>query len=185
MKLGQKVLVTWGTYKGLTGVITETRYTKNITLKLDAKPFEIEVSADHLELIEEQQQDKIMEFLQYLYEQDLKWFEELKADYKEKGYKEYIEMLKKNEITKTVLNFAKMTSQDAAATFKKDLDNRYAKLINKVEKKVGKVISIEVKRNYNEGFDGLVTGEKGTCRLTTILAGGHSIQRLHYRTLCK
>jgi transcription antitermination factor NusG len=52
MKLGQKVLVTWGAYKGLTGVITETRYTKNITLKLGSKPFEIEVSADHLEVVE-------------------------------------------------------------------------------------------------------------------------------------
>ncbi|MCP1159405.1 hypothetical protein [Bacillus infantis] len=54
MKLGQKVLVTWGTYKGLTGVITEIRYTKNITLKLDSKPYEIEVSSDHLEVVEEQ-----------------------------------------------------------------------------------------------------------------------------------
>lgn len=69
MKLGQKVLVTWGTYKGLTGVITEIRYTKNITLKLDSKPFEIEVSADHLELVEEQQTksvtvlDKLQEVL--------------------------------------------------------------------------------------------------------------------------
>lgn len=59
MNIDQKVLITWGTYKGLTGTITATRYTKNIIVKLDSKPFEIEVSSDHIEPIKEEQQSSV------------------------------------------------------------------------------------------------------------------------------
>lgn len=129
--------------------------------------------------------ETIVEFLEHMYQKDVEWHEELKADYNEKGYKHYIEMVRRNEITKTVLELAKMPTQVAQQLFKKDLEARYNKLVATVTKKVGKVLSIEVKRNWNEGFDGVVTGENGKCQLTTILAGGYNIQRLHYRTLCK
>lgn len=129
--------------------------------------------------------EAIVEFLEHIYDEDVKWYERLKADYQEKGYEGYIEMLRRDEITKTAFDFARMTSQDAKKIFKHDIEVRYAKLVHVATKKVGTVIKIDVERNWNQGFDGLVTGENGTCRLWTVLAGGFNIQRLHYRTLCK
>jgi hypothetical protein len=132
----------------------------------------------------EEGHSEIVEFLEHIFEEDVKWQAELKADYKEKGYDAYIQMVRSGRTTKTVLAFAQMPTQEARKMFKQDLNVRYAKLVATVTKKVGKVIRIDVDRNWNNGFDGVVTGEYGTCNLTTILAGGYNIQRLHYRTLC-
>jgi hypothetical protein len=125
----------------------------------------------------------IMEFLNGLYEKDLKWFDELKADYKEKGNREYIRMVNRGDITKTVYGFATMTRKEAEEIFKKDIEIRYAKIVATVEKKIGKIQEIKVRRNPNYGFDGLVTGTDGRADLYTVLAGGYNIQRLHYRTM--
>jgi hypothetical protein len=127
----------------------------------------------------------IVEFLEDMYQKDLEWHEWLVADYKEKGYKAYLEMLKKDEITKTALDFAKMHKTEAAKIFRHDLDIRYAKLTHKIESKVGNVKEFQLKRNANHGLDGTVTGDKGTATLQTIVAGGYNIQRAHYRTLIK
>lgn len=129
--------------------------------------------------------EAIVEFLEYVYEQDVKWLAELKEDYKEKGVKYYTEQVRKGMVTKSALQLIKMPTAEAHKAFKKDLEARYVKLVATVTKKVGDIVSIEVKRNWNDGFDGWVTGTNGTCHLTTILAGGYNIQRLHYRTLCK
>jgi hypothetical protein len=134
---------------------------------------------------EEQGHGPIMEFLNDLYEQDVKWHAELKADYKEKGYKHYIQLVSKKQITKTVFDFARMTEKDAKDLFKRDINIRYMRLVHKVSEKVGEIQSINVRRNTNQQFDGLVTGTKGQAQLTTVLAGGENIQRLHYRTLVK
>lgn len=128
---------------------------------------------------------EIVEFLEYVYEQDVKWLADLKADYKEKGTKYYAEQVRKGMVTKSALQLIKMPTAEAHKAFKKDLEARYVKMVATVTKKVGDVVKIEVKRNWNDGFDGWVTGTNGKCQLTTILAGGYNIQRLHYRTLCK
>lgn len=127
----------------------------------------------------------ILEFLEHMLEADVKWHENLKADFNEKGYDAYVKYCRNNQITKVELMFAEMSAPEALKVFKKDLDIRYKKLVLAVEKKVGKVIKIDVDRNWNNGFDGVVLGENGVCSLTTIMAGGYNIQRLHYRTLCK
>jgi ribosomal protein L21E len=41
------VLITWGTYKGLTGTIT-TLNGKNVTVLLDDHGYEVELSTDHI-----------------------------------------------------------------------------------------------------------------------------------------
>jgi hypothetical protein len=127
----------------------------------------------------------IVEFLEDMYQKDLEWHEWLKNDYKEKGYKAYIEMIHKGETTKTNLDFAKMSKEEAAKLFRNDVNVRYAKLVSKIESKVGNVKEFQLKRNANQGLDGTVTGDKGSVTLQTIVAGGYNIQRAHYRTLIK
>jgi len=52
--------------------------------------------------------------------------------------------------------------------------------------KVGAVKDISFAHTGNNGsFNGIVKGEKGSCEIETILAGGYNIQRLHYRVLVK
>lgn len=59
-------------------------------------------------------------------------------------------------------------------------------LVIRAWEKVGKITDVTYSRIGLDGsFNGTVTGEKGTARIETILAGGYNIQRLHYRVLVK
>lgn len=50
--------------------------------------------------------------------------------------------------------------------------------------KIGNITEVvRLALNNNRGFDGLFKGDKGSINISTILAGGYNIQRLHYRTL--
>ncbi|MEH6945147.1 hypothetical protein [Bacillus sp. JJ722] len=57
------------------------------------------------------------------------------------------------------------------------------KMLIKITKKVGEILSCNLKLNRNDSFDGTVTGTKGTVNIRTIVAGGYNIQRVHYRTI--
>lgn len=127
----------------------------------------------------------VVEFLEELLKKDIAWHKELKADFAEKGYKAYIEMLNKKKITKAELAFAQMSEEDALKTFHQDLEVRYQRLVMKIEETVGKVVEISLRRNPNSSFDGTVTGDQGSATITTVIAGGFNIQRAHYRTLTK
>lgn len=50
--------------------------------------------------------------------------------------------------------------------------------------KIGKLTDIKFRRIGDDGtFNGIAIGEKGTCEIRTIIAGGYNIQRLHFRVL--
>ena len=54
-----------------------------------------------------------------------------------------------------------------------DIYNKYGKLID----------SKYIELNHKGGLDGIFKCEKGNCKVTTVLAGGYNIQKLHFRTL--
>lgn len=57
-------------------------------------------------------------------------------------------------------------------------------LIWMLKDNIGNIINVKsLKYNGNRGFDGEIEGDNGKVYICTILAGGHHIQKLHYRTL--
>ena len=57
-------------------------------------------------------------------------------------------------------------------------------LIARVNKEVGIIEqAIELYVGVNGELNGMIKGEKGTCKIETIYAGGYNIQCLHYRVL--
>ena len=54
-----------------------------------------------------------------------------------------------------------------------DIYNKYGKLTD----------SKYIELNRKGGLDGIFKCEKGNCKVTTVLAGGYNIQKLHFRTL--
>lgn len=118
----------------------------------------------------------LIDFLDGLYESDMKWYRELK----ELSYEE-----RKGE-TKVVQMIAGMTEKEAHKLFRHDVTMRFYKVVGSVKNKAGEHIQqIDLERNDNGGLDGVVVGDVKTVRLETIIAGGYNIQRAHYRTLVK
>ena len=64
-----------------------------------------------------------------------------------------------------------------------DIEIKKARLMNKIAGKVGEVTEMNLYSGADGTPNGTVTGTKGTVRITTVLAGGHNIQCLHYRVL--
>jgi hypothetical protein len=67
----------------------------------------------------------------------------------------------------------------------KEAKMKALKLQYQVEKKAGKVLKVDLYINSIGELNGTVQGEKATVNLTTILAGGYNIQRLHVRTIVR
>ena len=67
----------------------------------------------------------------------------------------------------------------------KEAKMKALKLQYQVEKKAGKVLKVDLYINSIGELNGTVQGEKATVNLTTILAGGYNIQRLHIRTIVR
>lgn len=96
------------------------------------------------------------------------------SDYK----KAYIEWVNEN-ITTSWEKALKLSEVDQKVSEQK------LTILVKSYPKVGLITDLEFDRMGNDGtFNGTVTGEKGTCSIRTIIAGGY-IQRLHYRVLVK
>lgn len=122
--------------------------------------------------------EPVLEVLDEILQDDIKWHEELRTTYKE-------DRKKLEGATKITIAIAKMSPQEALELFKTDLENRFIKLVGQVEKKAGEIKEVGIRRNENFGFDGYVIGSEKTVTLSTIGAGGYNIQRAHYRTLIK
>lgn len=67
--------------------------------------------------------------------------------------------------------------------FKKNIDKHFEQLQNKVESKIGEIVTITP--TGNNGYDYYFEGTKGNCNVEVILAGGYNIQRLHTRWIIK
>lgn len=130
----------------------------------------------------------IKEFAEMVIEKDVEWFMAQGKMYRELGFKEYY---KQTEAPKTVQHF--ISSYCRSNEFKaeviklvvRETQSRINKLLASVEKKVGNIVDCHLAFNYNNGLDGRVTGTNAEAHITTVLAGGYNIQRLHYRTLVK
>lgn len=68
----------------------------------------------------------------------------------------------------------------------KEKESKRKSLINRVEKKIGSIIDARsLKIGHNGDLNGIIIGELGSVKIETIFAGGHNIQKLHYRVLIK
>ena len=56
-----------------------------------------------------------------------------------------------------------------------DIYNKYGKLTD----------SKYIELNDKGGLDGVFKCDRGNCKVTTVLAGGYNIQKLHFRTLIR
>jgi len=149
--------------------------------------------------------DKVFQtWFDEILERDMEWFRRIRKRYVEirDDYpplkNEYMGSKERREAYKKAQNFLYNYPKfiyEAVQTFKgekiaekgfrKDMERRKENLIFKIEKKVGKIKDVSIRRNPNGGFDGKVKGDKGSAVVETIGAGGHNIQRFHYRTLVK
>ena len=72
------------------------------------------------------------------------------------------------------------------AALDREVANRKAKLIARVEAKAGKIVDAGgLYMGHNRELNGLIIGEKKAVYVETIYAGGYNIQCLHYRVLVK
>ena len=68
----------------------------------------------------------------------------------------------------------------------KEAESKEKMLIARVNKAVGIIVeALELKVGVNGELNGYIKGEKGTCKIESIYAGGYNIQCLHYRVLVK
>lgn len=126
--------------------------------------------------------EAVVEYAKEIFNKDVEWHREMKKKLDEKGSKHFKDMVKAKQMTASAYAIMMMTEQEAHNLFRKDLVVRIIKLKQQISKKVGNVVECDCDRNFNSGFDGVFVGELGTCRLTTIGAGGYNIQRYHFRT---
>ena len=68
----------------------------------------------------------------------------------------------------------------------KEKNNKLLDLMNRVTAITGTITdATNLKINAKGDIDGIIYGEKGNCKVTTIGAGGYNIQCFHYRVLVK
>lgn len=126
----------------------------------------------------------VSDALNEILKSDLEWHKEIRKQYTE-NYKEFYERYKKGEFTPSVYALAQMGEKQARKVFLDDLRYRFNTLKDRILKKVTEVQEVNIRRNGNYSFDGSVKGTTGIANISTVVAGGYNIQRLHLRTLVK
>ncbi len=116
-------------------------------------------------------------------EWDKKRRDELKAAYRELGYREFYKKYKRADG-----EFKDKTDDEIHKSNEKDAKALIIDLYNRVKHITGDVtdwngISAEVGTWGFTVLNGIVLGKQGKCRVESILAGGYNIQRLHVRVL--
>lgn len=131
----------------------------------------------------------VIEFMTYVIERDINWFKAQAELRRECGtYKDYFKQSDAPKWAKEFINSYYNSPRfevEIILLVVREAQSRVAKLLQAVEKKVGTINQAELKFNPNCGLDGYVQGTDGTAHVSTVLAGGYNIQRLHYRTLIK
>ena len=115
---------------------------------------------------------------------DIQRRDNLKKEYDEVGYNEF----RKNHKSYSVMEFMRKSDAEIHKDNVKDpkclvqdLYERTAHLVGEIKSWGG--IYLQQDNNGNPILNGHVDGEKGRCRIESIIAGGYNIQRLHMRVL--
>lgn len=112
-------------------------------------------------------------------------FKEFESIYNVKELKKSLE----NKYNNYFVQFYISHRQDINALDKeleKEKNNKLLDLMNRVTAITGTVTdATNLKINAKGDIDGIIYGEKGNCKVTTIGAGGYNIQCFHYRVLVK
>jgi hypothetical protein len=118
------------------------------------------------------------------------WYKAKKAEYKEIGYsafsKKYHGILSKQTFELMRMKFEKGQGYTSVEdVIEKDMAIKKAKLLSKIAGKVGNIVELNLRCGADGTPNGKVTGDAGVAYISTIIAGGHNIQCLHYRVLVK
>lgn len=112
-------------------------------------------------------------------------FKEFESIYNVKELKKSLE----NKYNNYFVQFYISHRQDINALDKeleKEKNNKLLDLMNRVTAITGIITdTTNLKINAKGDIDGIIYGEKGNCKVTTIDAGGYNIQCFHYRVLVK
>lgn len=111
--------------------------------------------------------------------------ENLKAEYKELGYREF---MKKH--TYREYDFMSISNEKINEQNEKDAKYMIIDLYNRVKDITGEVkswddVRVQAGAQFNAVLNGTVVGKEGVARIESILAGGYNIQKLHVRVLVK
>ena len=125
-----------------------------------------------------------MKLLEELKKEEMKSLKETAYKVDALEIKERNRLYKQGELTKAMVSLA----QDANPYFpetlekrvKKQVDDKYEKIQNKVFDKIGEIKEVEVTAN---GY--MLEGKKGKAEMEIITAGGYNVQAMHYRVLIK
>ncbi len=121
--------------------------------------------------------------LQELHQVDMNWLIRKHEEVEFLGKKHFQQLVKQGDMTKTTLQLITMPKDQAVEVLKQDLYARLTKIKSMVTSKVGEVVSCSgITRSEDGGFNGFFVGESGSCTVTTHVAGGYNVQRLHLRT---
>lgn len=112
-------------------------------------------------------------------------FKEFESIYNVKELKKSLE----NKYNNYFVQFYISHRQDINALDKeleKEKNNKLLDLMNRVTAITGIITdTTNLKINVKGDIDGIIYGEKGNCKVTTVGAGGYNIQCFHYRVLVK
>lgn len=127
----------------------------------------------------------IDQFINELRDNFLQHALQLKQMKRDHGFNAFYDKVRSGEISRDDAALKLIDYSDAYTTerINRDAEVRKQKLIKQIGDKVGNIIECELKRNANRGLDGYVYGDKDQVRVETIIAGGHNIQRMHFRTI--